>query len=123
MILVGVARGDSRSDVEWLASKIVAMRIFEDENGKMNRSVSDISGDALIVSQFTLTASTKKGNRPSFDPAAPPDEAVPLYEYFVQLMTEKIPGEVKTGDFGASMKVALINDGPITIILDSRNRE
>ena len=123
MILLGIARGDERSDADWLAGKIAGMRIFEDEDGKMNLPVTEIGGDALIVSQFTLTASTKKGNRPSFDPAAPPPEAIPLYEYFTELMRAKVPGEVKTGEFGASMQVSLINDGPVTIIIDSRVRE
>ena len=123
MILLGVARGDEKADADWLAGKIAGMRIFEDDAGKMNLSVADIGGEALIVSQFTLTASTRKGNRPSFDPAAPPPEAIPLYEYFTELMRRNIPGTVKTGEFGASMKVSLVNEGPVTIVIDSRVRE
>lgn len=123
MILIGVAREDCKADADWLTGKITAMRIFEDDRGKMNLSLKDISGDALIVSQFTLTASTRKGNRPSFNPAAQPDEAVPLYEYFVEQMKLQVPGNVRTGEFGASMRVSLVNEGPITIVLDSRLRE
>ncbi len=123
VILLGIAREDNHSDADWIAGKIASMRIFSDENGKMNKSLTDINGDALVVSQFTLTASTRKGNRPSFNSAAPPAEAVPLYEYFTDLMRHNVPGEVKTGEFGASMQVDLVNEGPVTILLDSRIRE
>lgn len=123
LILLAVARGDSPEDVSWLLRKITSMRIFEDREGKMNHSITDIEGDILIVSQFTLMASTKKGNRPSFDPAAVPEEAIPLYESFVTGVRQQHSGQVETGEFGATMKVALINEGPVTIIIDSRIRE
>ena len=123
MILLGVARGDGHDDVDWLVRKISAMRVFEDEMGKMNRSLTDAGGEALVVSQFTLLASTRKGNRPSFDPAAPPEEAVPLYETFVDGLSRALAKEVLTGEFGASMKISLVNEGPVTIVLDSRCRE
>ena len=123
LILVGVETGDIENDVDWLVSKTVNMRIFPDENGVMNRSLLDISGDALVVSQFTLTASTRKGNRPSYIRAAIPDVAIPLYEKFCEKLSELLGKEVKTGIFGADMKVSLINDGPVTIIIDSRLKE
>lgn len=123
MILVGVVEGDTEQDVEWLASKAANMRIFDDENGVMNRSVIDIDGEVLAVSQFTLAASTKKGNRPSYIHAAGHDLAIPLYERFCKRMQELTGKEVKTGVFGADMKVALVNDGPVTIIVDSKLRE
>lgn len=123
MILVGVADGDTPADVEWLAAKTAAMRIFPDENEVMNRSLIDIEGEALAVSQFTLTASTKKGNRPSYIHAAGHDLAIPLYEKYCETLSSLLNKEVKRGVFGADMQVALINDGPVTIIIDSRLRE
>ncbi|MCM1092707.1 MAG: D-aminoacyl-tRNA deacylase [Bacteroides sp.] len=123
MILVGVEHGDTPDDAAWLAGKAVAMRIFDDENGVMNRSVTDIGGEVLAVSQFTLTASTKKGNRPSYIRAAGHDTAVPLYELFCNLVEEKLGKRTAMGVFGANMQVALINDGPVTIIIDSKLKE
>ena len=123
MILVGVREGDEPADMQWLAAKAAAMRIFDDENGVMNRSVMDVDGEILAVSQFTLNASTKKGNRPSYIHAAGHDVAIPLYESFcaeLELITGKA---VKRGQFGADMKVELINDGPVTIIVDSKLKE
>ncbi len=123
MVLVGVAEGDTPADVEWLAAKTAAMRIFPDENGVMNRSVVDVEGEALAVSQFTLMASTKKGNRPSYIHAAGHDLAIPMYELYCRRLSELMRKEVKKGQFGADMKVGLINDGPVTIIIDSKLRE
>lgn len=123
MILVGVAEGDTVQDMEWLVAKAANMRIFDDENGVMNRSVIDVGGEVIAVSQFTLSASTKKGNRPSYIHAAGHDVAVPLYEKFCERMQELVGREVKRGVFGADMQVALINDGPVTIIVDSKLRE
>lgn len=123
MILVGVAEGDTEQDMEWLATKAANMRIFDDENGVMNRSVIDVGGEVLAVSQFTLSASTKKGNRPSYIHAAGHDVAIPLYEKFCERMQELVGREVKRGVFGADMQVALINDGPVTIIVDSKLKE
>lgn len=120
MILVGVVEGDTAEDMEWLAQKAVNMRIFNDENGVMNRSVLDVDGEILAVSQFTLAASTKKGNRPSYIHAAGHELAVPLYEAFCKRMTELTGKETKCGVFGADMQVELINDGPVTIIVDSK---
>ncbi|MDE5586124.1 MAG: D-tyrosyl-tRNA(Tyr) deacylase [Muribaculaceae bacterium] len=123
MVLVGIADGDTPADVEWLAAKTAAMRIFPDENGVMNRSVLDVGGEVLAVSQFTLMASTKKGNRPSYIHAAGHELAVPMYELYCGKLSRLLGREVKTGVFGADMKVALINDGPVTIVIDSRLRE
>ena len=123
MVLVGIAEGDTPADVEWLAAKTASMRIFPDENGVMNRSVLDVGGDVLAVSQFTLMASTKKGNRPSYIHAAGHELAVPMYELYCKKLSGLLGKEVKTGQFGADMKVSLINDGPVTIIIDSRLRE
>ena len=123
MILVGVENGDTPDDAAWLAGKAVAMRIFDDENGVMNRSVTDIGDEVLAVSQFTLTASTKKGNRPSYIRAAGHDTAVPLYELFCNLVEEKLGKKTAMGVFGANMQVALINDGPVTIVIDSKLKE
>lgn len=123
MVLVGVAKGDTEEDAAWLAAKTASMRIFPDENGVMNRSVVEADGAVLAVSQFTLTASTKKGNRPSYIHAAGHELAVPLYERFCRLLSDAIGKEVKTGVFGAYMQVALVNDGPVTIVIDSRLRE
>ncbi len=122
MILLGVSKDDAPEDVRWMAKKTTSMRIFEDEDGKMNLSLLAIDGEALVVSQFTLLASTKKGNRPSFDHSAAPDEAIPLYEEFVQELTQILGKAVPTGEFGASMRVDIVNEGPVTIILDSKNR-
>ena len=123
LILVGIENEDTADDIQWLASKIAQIRIFSDEAGLMNRSVMDIQGEMLVVSQFTLHASTKKGNRPSFLKAARPDIAIPMYENFVSKLNELSRLNVLTGEFGADMKVALLNDGPVTIIIDSKNRE
>ena len=123
LIFVGVEEADTVEDLKWLAAKIVNLRIFGDENGLMNRSVRDIQGQMLVVSQFTLHASTKKGNRPSFLRAAKPDFAVPMYESFVERLRNVSNLTVLTGEFGADMKVALLNDGPVTIVMDSKNRE
>ncbi len=123
MILVGIAEGDTMADVDWLAAKTAAMRIFPDEKGVMNRSVIEANGEALAVSQFTLMASTKKGNRPSYIHAAGHDLAIPLYEAYCNKLSQLLGKEVKKGIFGADMQVALINDGPVTIIIDYRLRE
>lgn len=123
LVLLGVGRGDTAEDVDWLVRKVLALRIFEDEEGRMNRSLLEAGGDALVVSQFTLHARVKKGTRPSFERAAAPDEAIPLYEAFVAALSEGLGKPVPTGEFGAMMDVALINDGPVTIWIDSKNRE
>lgn len=123
MILLGIESEDTRADVEWLAAKIVNMRIFSDENGLMNLALADVKGELLLISQFTLYASTKKGNRPSFIKSAKPDIAIPLYEYFIQYIENQFNIQVKTGIFGADMKVSLTNDGPVTIIIDSKSKE
>ncbi|MCM1076125.1 MAG: D-aminoacyl-tRNA deacylase [Bacteroides sp.] len=123
MILVGVATGDTADDVRWLASKATAMRIFNDEAGVMNRSLQDVGGEMLAVSQFTLCASTRKGNRPSYIHAAGHDVAVPLYDMFCTECSRILGREVKRGVFGADMQVALVNDGPVTIVIDSRLRD
>lgn len=120
MVLVGVAVGDDTSDAEWLAQKTVNMRIFNDENGVMNRSVAEVGGEVLAVSQFTLNASTKKGNRPSYIHAAGHELAIPLYEHYCSVVSDLLGREVKKGVFGADMQVELINDGPITILVDSK---
>lgn len=123
LLLVGIEEEDSKTDVDWLIQKIIGMRIFSDEQGKINHSVQDIEGQFLVVSQFTLHASTKKGNRPSFIKAARPEQAIPIYEYFINELKQKSNLKVETGQFGADMKVSLINDGPVTIWLDSKNKE
>lgn len=123
LVLLGIEPADTEDDIEWLAGKISRMRIFGDEEGKMNRSVVDIDGGLLVVSQFTLFASTKKGNRPGFTRSAPPPIAIPLYEQFVKTLSFVAGRPVATGEFGADMKVALLNDGPVTIWIDSKNRE
>ncbi|MBR4996544.1 MAG: D-tyrosyl-tRNA(Tyr) deacylase [Bacteroidaceae bacterium] len=123
MILVGIEDADNDEDIAFLVKKVVAMRIFDDENGVMNRSVMDIGGEVLVVSQFTLHASTKKGNRPSYIKAAKPDISVPLYERFCAELSSGLGKPVKTGVFGADMQCALINDGPVTIFMDSKNKE
>jgi len=123
LVLVGVETGDGPADADWLAEKIVRMRIFADDEGRMNRCVHEIGGDVLVVSQFTLHASTQKGNRPSFMRAARPEEAVPLYERFMASVEASIGRSVHRGEFGADMRVGLVNDGPVTIVVDSRRRE
>lgn len=123
LVLVAVEEADTPDDIEWLSGKIVRMRIFNDAEGLMNRSIQETGGDVLAVSQFTLFASTRKGNRPSWSRAAMPEKAIPLYEAFVRKLSQDLGREVKTGQFGADMKVALANDGPVTIIIDSKLRE
>ena len=123
LVLLGIEDEDSESDIDWLSSKISQMRIFDDGNGLMNLSVNDINGKILVVSQFTLHASTKKGNRPSFIRASKPNHAIPMYEEFIRNISDKIQNDVLTGKFGASMQIKLVNDGPVTIWIDSRNRE
>ncbi|MBI3239772.1 MAG: D-tyrosyl-tRNA(Tyr) deacylase [Flavobacteriia bacterium] len=122
LILVGVESADTQEDVDWLVQKTVNMRIFPDEDGKMNLSLTDIAGELLVISQFTLHASTKKGNRPSFIQAARPETAIPLYESFIAGCKLAGISKVQTGIFGADMKVSLVNDGPVTIIIDSKER-
>lgn len=123
LVLVGVEEADTQEDINWLCQKITQLRIFDDANGVMNKSIKDINGDLIIVSQFTLHASTKKGNCPSYIKAAKPDIAIPLYESFVSTMEDYLGKSVGKGRFGADMKVQLINDGPVTIWIDSKNKE
>ncbi len=123
LIFVGINNIDTQNDVDWLCKKIVQLRIFSDEQNKMNLSIRDIDGDILVVSQFTLYASTKKGNRPSYTSAAPPEVAVPLYESFISTLGRKFGKTIATGQFGADMQIKLTNDGPVTIVMDSTNRE
>lgn len=123
MVLVGFEAEDNEADLDWMTRKLVNMRIFQDDAGHMNLSLLDVQGDALLVSQFTLHASTKKGNRPSFIKTARPETAIPLYEKFIENMKQVVPGKVATGEFGAMMNVSLVNSGPVTIVIDSRNRE
>ena len=123
MILLGIEEADSQEDIEWLCRKIVNLRIFNDEEGVMNVSLLDKAYDALVISQFTLHASTKKGNRPSYIKAARPETAIPLYESFIEELSNQLGKSVKTGQFGADMKVALVNDGPVTIIIDTKNKQ
>ncbi|MGE0930770.1 D-aminoacyl-tRNA deacylase [Peijinzhouia sedimentorum] len=123
LILLGIEEADGREDIEWLIKKILNLRIFEDENGVMNKSLLDVNGELLVVSQFTLHASTKKGNRPSYIKAAKPDIAIPLYEDFVETIQLGLGKKVATGSFGADMKVSLVNDGPVTIIIDSKDKK
>lgn len=123
LVLVGVEEADSTEDIEWLSGKIVRLRIFDDENGVMNRSIQEAQGDILLVSQFTLFASTRKGNRPSYSRSARPEIAIPLYEKFIQRLQQDLGRSVQTGEFGADMLVSLVNDGPVTIIIDSKVRE
>lgn len=122
LILLGIENADSDEDIHWLVNKIVNLRIFNDAEGVMNRSVNDIDGEMLVISQFTLHASTKKGNRPSYIKAAKPDVAVPLYETFLASIQEHSMKPIQTGEFGADMKVSLLNDGPVTIIIDTKNK-
>lgn len=123
LVFVGIEEADTAEDIEWLSGKIVRLRLFPDQDGVMNRSIQEAWGDILVVSQFTLHASTKKGNRPSYIRAARPETAVPLYEQFVSKLEQQLGKRVPTGEFGADMKVALINDGPVTIWIDSKARE
>ena len=123
LILLGVEDRDNDDDIEWLVGKVSRLRIFNDHDGVMNLSVSDIEGEVLIISQFTLHASTKKGNRPSYINAADPSHAEPMYELFSHMLQRITPGAVKTGVFGATMNVSLVNDGPVTIIIDTKNKE
>lgn len=122
LVLVGIEDADTQEDIDWLAQKLVNLRIFNDEQGVMNVSVKDIGGDMLVVSQFTLHASTKKGNRPSYLKAAKPDVAIPLYEKFVAALQVLLGKNIQTGEFGADMKVELVNDGPVTILIDTKNK-
>ena len=123
LVLLGIEDTDTTEDLEWLAQKITNMRVFGDENGMMNKALADIDGDILLISQFTLFASTKKGNRPGFTRAARPDVAIPLYEKMIVKLSALLGEKVKTGIFGADMKIALLNDGPVTIIIDTKNKE
>lgn len=123
MVLVGIVNEDDKTDIEWLSNKIVNMRIFEDEQGVMNKSVMEVGASILLVSQFTLHASTKKGNRPSYIAAAKPEISIPLYELMIKQLEQDLGAPIQTGQFGADMKVALINDGPVTITIDSKNKE
>ncbi|MCI5580518.1 MAG: D-aminoacyl-tRNA deacylase [Phocaeicola plebeius] len=123
LILVGIEEADTQEDADWLCKKIIGLRVFDDENGVMNKSVLDVKGDLLVVSQFTLMASTKKGNRPSYIRAARHETAIPLYEYFCNELSIALGKEVKTGEFGADMKVELLNNGPVTICMDTKNKE
>jgi len=123
LVLLGITHADEQADADWLANKVCGLRIFSDENGKMNKSLADINGELLIVSQFTLLANTQKGNRPSYIRAAKPDIAIPLYESFIKQMELELEKQVQQGKFGADMKVSLLNDGPVTIIIDTKNKE
>jgi D-tyrosyl-tRNA(Tyr) deacylase len=123
LVLAGIATDDTEEDLQWLSRKTVQLRIFNDEAGKMNKSLREVGGGILLISQFTLHASTKKGNRPSYTGAAPPAIAIPLYEKFIQMLEADLGKSIETGIFGADMKVSLLNDGPVTILMDSKNRE
>ena len=123
LVLIGIETCDTEQDVDWCLSKLVNMRIFSDDEGKMNLSLIDVKGELLVVSQFTLHASTKKGNRPSFIAAARPEQAIPLYESFLKKASTLIDTKIQSGEFGADMKVSLINNGPVTILIDSQNKE
>ena len=123
LVLLGIEDADTDEDLVWLSGKIARLRVFSDENDLMNLSLDDVHGDVLLVSQFTLFASTKKGNRPSYIHAARPEKAVPMYEAFIRQLQSEIQGKVVTGEFGADMKVDLLNDGPVTIIIDTKNKE
>ncbi len=122
MVLLGITHSDTDEDLEWLAKKIIGLRVFGDEEGKMNLDIKTVNGNVLLISQFTLHASTKKGNRPSFIEAARPEIAIPFYEKMITKLSSELNKTIETGEFGADMKVALINDGPVTIIIDSKNR-
>lgn len=123
LVLIGISQEDNKFDVEWLTNKVLNIRIFNDSDGVMNKSIIDIKGEILIISQFTLMALTKNGNRPSYIKSASHEIAIPLYNYFIELLESKLNKRIKTGIFGADMKVRLINDGPVTIIIDSKNKE
>ncbi len=123
LVLLGVENEDTQDDIDWLVGKVSRLRIFADDQGVMNKSVVDVGGEVLVVSQFTLHASTRKGNRPSYIKAARPEVSIPLYEKFIAQLEDELGKEIQTGEFGADMKVALVNDGPVTIWIDSKNRE
>ena len=123
MVLLGVEDLDTQEDVDWLSQKIASMRVFGDENGLMNKALADVNGNILLISQFTLHASTKKGNRPGFTRAAKPEKAIPLYEAFIRALESLLDKKIATGEFGADMKVSLINDGPVTIIMDTSDKD
>jgi D-tyrosyl-tRNA(Tyr) deacylase len=123
LVLLGVETEDNQEDADYLIQKLIQLRVFSDTEGKMNLSISDVKGDIIIVSQFTLHASTRKGNRPSYIRAARPEQAIPLYEYFIQQTQSQFEGKVLTGEFGADMKVNLVNDGPVTILMDSKQKD
>jgi len=123
MLLVGFENDDDESDLVWMSNKITSLRIFDDNEGVMNLSLKDVGGELLVISQFTLHAKTKKGNRPSYIKAAKPEVAIPLYNTFIKLLQENVKSEIKTGKFGADMQVSLVNNGPVTIIIDSKNKE
>jgi len=123
LILLGIEEADTRQDIEWLCKKIINLRIFDDENGVMNKSVLNIDGEILMISQFTLFASTRKGNRPSYIHAARPETAIPLYEEMCSMISQELGKEIGTGEFGADMKIELINDGPVTICIDAKTKE
>lgn len=123
LVLLGIEDADAQEDLDWLAQKIAGMRIFSDENGLMNKSLTDVDGNILLISQFTLFAATKKGNRPGFTRAARPDKAIPMYESMIRKLSSLINKDVQTGIFGADMKIRLLNDGPVTITIDTKNKE
>ena len=123
LVLIGIEDADTQEDLDWLAQKIAGMRIFSDENGLMNKSLTDVDGNILLISQFTLFAATKKGNRPGFTRAARPDKAIPMYESMISKLSTLINKDVQTGIFGADMKIRLLNDGPVTITIDTKNKE
>lgn len=123
LVLLGIEDADTEEDKEWLARKIISLRVFDDEQGVMNRNIQDVGGEILVVSQFTLMASYKKGNRPSWIRAARHEHAIPLYEAFTERLSQDLPGRVQTGEFGADMQVELLNDGPVTICMDTKNKE
>jgi D-tyrosyl-tRNA(Tyr) deacylase len=123
LVLLGVEDADTDNDLQWLAQKIVSMRVFGDENGLMNKALADVNGDILLISQFTLFASTKKGNRPGFTRAARPDKAIPMYEQMIKTLEELTNKKVAAGIFGADMKISLLNDGPVTIIMDTKDKD
>lgn len=123
LLLAGFTSDDTEEDLKWMAGKVAQLRIFSDDQDKMNLSVQDVNGEILVISQFTLYANTKKGNRPSYVNAAPPAVAIPLYERFVSLLEEALGKQVQTGEFGADMKVSLLNDGPVTIVMDTKNKD
>ena len=123
LVLLGIEDADTEEDMEWLARKIISLRVFDDEQGVMNRNIQDAGGEILVVSQFTLMASYKKGNRPSWIRAARHEHAIPLYEAFTERLSQDLPGRVQTGEFGADMQVELLNDGPVTICMDTKNKE